>query len=231
MSFLSTIVVCIWVHRVNDVVCQCHDKRINFEPVVQTIVLLFVESSDFLILDLFELYNIQRQLRPPKVDFTEEHVPNLFITLAEFFETLPIDALKQLLFQVLPPAIVECRSGGVSETKDVWSGFGSFSNSSALQVTIGFLVSIDTAVRAAGLTLRWGWIERSISSANHVYVCGRLRIQVRERKRSNAQVGRMMRYAKSIAMYPRNRSWSVRQGSDNNKWYCNAYIDISHVYG
>jgi hypothetical protein len=88
------------IHRLQHVIRNSHNHSIDLEPIIQPLVLLFVESADFLILHLFELL-----LRFPVL-----------------FQTLAVDAVQQSAFDLAAPRIFEGCAGCVLELKD--TGFG-----------------------------------------------------------------------------------------------------------
>lgn len=47
--------ISIWIHAVKDIIRHRHYKRVNLQPVVETLVLLLIEASNLLVFNLIEL--------------------------------------------------------------------------------------------------------------------------------------------------------------------------------
>lgn len=96
--FPVSVMVSIGVERLEDIICDAADDRVDLEPVVQSLVLVFVKMPDFLIFDGLEL----------------------FVRLAEFLELVALDRVYELVFELVPPLILQCVVRPILETEDGW---------------------------------------------------------------------------------------------------------------
>lgn len=83
--FAMTIVVPVRVERLEDVICDAADDRVDLEPVIQGLVLAFVEMPDALVFDRLELV----------------------FCLPELLQLVGLDRIYELVLELIPPLVFQ----------------------------------------------------------------------------------------------------------------------------
>jgi len=92
---------------------------INLQPVIQPLILILIESSYFLVFDLFQLRDTHISLIPllhPSSPSLPHHEPHLFITLPKLLKIIRIQPINQFLLEQAPSSILYDTPNDISES-------------------------------------------------------------------------------------------------------------------
>lgn len=111
------------VHAIEDIICNGHDDSINFQPIVQSLILALIELADFLVFELLDV----------------------LVFHAVFLQAPPLDIVGQLLLEFGVIVVGHGDSSDVSEATALTSG----GNCAFQVVRFGFGVTIRIAALEA----------------------------------------------------------------------------------
>ena len=106
----------IWIHRVEHIVGHTFDERINLQPVVESTVLIFVELSNFLVLNSFQLTIFVSGT------VTKKHncCLHFIFCLSEFLQMIIFYAFPQCFLELPSPAVFKRKIRNVLEAVLLW---------------------------------------------------------------------------------------------------------------